>query len=162
MSFQIYQLCDSALMQIDPIRPHLQMANRANSHSASPSTDQMTQAFQRAGISEPQHPPLKATQTAPARPGGGLAARRAKPVFKVSDITGDSIGGGGASGAGLGVGRPNLADKFPARRPNVMDNPFSNFGKIVCVCRPLITSSALTALHDLSPVCINTAIRRAL
>jgi mitogen-activated protein kinase kinase len=61
---------------------------------------------------------------------GGLAAKRAKPSFKLSDINGDV--GGGALGAGLGAGRPSLADPTPARRPpSNFGSPFSNFGKIV-------------------------------
>ncbi|KIM72087.1 hypothetical protein PILCRDRAFT_16448, partial [Piloderma croceum F 1598] len=67
---------------------------------------------------------------------GGLAAKRAKPSFKLSDINGGDIVGGGAAGAGLGLGRPNLFDRptNPPRRPNSNSNfasPFSNFGKIV-------------------------------
>jgi mitogen-activated protein kinase kinase len=39
--------------------------------------------------------------------------------------------GGGAIGAGLGAGRPSLAE---ARRgPSTFDTPFSNFNKIVYV-----------------------------
>src|ERR1700683_2230623 len=40
---------------------------------------------------------------------GGLAPKRAKPTIKLSDINGDFVVGGGAAGAGLGAGRPNLA-----------------------------------------------------
>ena len=68
---------------------------------------------------------------------GGLAAKRAKPSFRLSDINGGDIVGGGAAGAGLGLGRPNLFDRPPTnppRRSNSNSNfasPFSNFGKIV-------------------------------
>jgi mitogen-activated protein kinase kinase len=65
---------------------------------------------------------------------GGLAAKRPKPSFKLSDINGGDLVGGGAAGAGLGLGRPNLFDRptNPPRRPNSnFASPFSNFGKIV-------------------------------
>lgn len=65
-----------------------------------------------------------------ARGRGGsvvAAGRRNKPGFKLSDMNPET--GGGAIGAGLGAGRPSLAE---ARRgPSSFDNPFTNFNKIV-------------------------------
>lgn len=69
--------------------------------------------------------------------GGGLAGKRARPNFKLSDINGGPPGdgggvGGGAAGAGLGAGRPSLAaESAPRRPPSSFGSPFSNFGKIV-------------------------------
>ena len=67
--------------------------------------------------------------------GGSLSGKRVKPNFKLSDINGSggvlSVGGG-AAGAGLGAGRPSLADPaVPRRPPSNIGSPFSNFGKIV-------------------------------
>ncbi|TDL25930.1 kinase-like protein [Rickenella mellea] len=115
------------------------MANRANSHaSPSPTLEATTAAFQRAALSEHHHPSLRSANTAPAQvPTKGMAGRRAKPGLKLSDIVGPSAmtpSGGGASGAGLGAGRPNMDDDEPIRRgppQGVMTTPFSNFNKIV-------------------------------
>jgi mitogen-activated protein kinase kinase len=61
----------------------------------------------------------------------GMAARRNKPLFKLSDITGEQEPGGGAAGASPAVGVPNETE-WPPRRPEaVSSTPFANFGKIV-------------------------------
>ena len=61
----------------------------------------------------------------------GMAARRNKPLFKLSDITGEQEPGGGAAGAGPAVGVPD-GTEWPPRRPAaVSSTPFANFGKIV-------------------------------
>lgn len=66
-----------------------------------------------------------------------MGGRRLKPNFKLSDIDAGAIPspkGGGASGAGLGMGRPSLASDPPKRPPaHGFASPFSNFDKIVCV-----------------------------
>ncbi|KZP18760.1 kinase-like protein [Athelia psychrophila] len=128
-----------------PIPPGLQakmaaMANRASqappSSSASFSVDKASDAMARASLAD--HPANPRAQSYPiptlaSRGRGGptgLAGKRMKPGFKLSDIHGDV--GGGAAGAGLGAGRPSLAnDPAPRRPPPSMGSPFSNFGKIV-------------------------------
>ncbi|KIJ67606.1 hypothetical protein HYDPIDRAFT_174030 [Hydnomerulius pinastri MD-312] len=60
----------------------------------------------------------------PAAPPG----KRNKPNFKLSDINVDA--GGGAVNAGLGAGRPSLAE-VNRRPPSSFDTPFANFNKIV-------------------------------
>ena len=67
----------------------------------------------------------------------GMAAKRKRPGLHLADILdpeGDGIAGGGASGAGLGAGRPNgFEQDAPNRRvpPHITASPFSNFDKIV-------------------------------
>lgn len=70
----------------------------------------------------------------PSRVPGGLAARRAKPNLQVKDRFPKAFPpslGGGAVGAGLGVGRPNLEDL--KRKNDESGTPFDNFSKIVYV-----------------------------
>ncbi|KAG1855698.1 hypothetical protein DFJ58DRAFT_348632 [Suillus subalutaceus] len=134
-----------------PIPPSLQakmtaMLNRGSSASpgsAPLSLDATTRALQHASINESNHPILQSSHTYSASPGSSSAATRARgrgggvpaagrrnrPAFKLSDINPET--GGGAIGAGLGAGRPSLAE---ARRgPSSFDTPFSNFNRIVCV-----------------------------
>lgn len=78
----------------------------------------------------------------------GMAARRNKPLFKLSDITGEQEpGGGGAKGAGPAVDVPNEAEsEWPPRRPAaVSSTPFSNFGKIVYALLLISGSCHLTS-----------------
>src|SRR5262245_36261391 len=108
------------------------MANR--NQNSSPAVESTTSALKHESV--PQHPNLRAANSYPPPPPkarGGFAGRRVKPNFKLSDI--DDIFtpmGGGATAAGLGAGRPQLADS-PPRRPNAgnFGSPFSNFEKIV-------------------------------
>lgn len=58
------------------------------------------------------------------------SAKRNKPSFKLSDINPDATIG--AANAGLGAGRPSLADAG-RRAPSKFDTPFANFNKIVYV-----------------------------
>ncbi|KAG1723609.1 kinase-like protein [Suillus paluster] len=132
-----------------PIPPALQarmtaMLNRgspASPGSASFSIDSAAQVLQRASVNESSHPPLQQSHSFPAVPqtslpaprargrGGPVpaAGRRAKPNMRLADIPPET--GGGALGAGLGAGRPSLAE---ARRgPSTFDTPFANFNKIV-------------------------------
>lgn len=113
-----------------------------------------TDAFSRATLGDGTHPNASRAHSYPipssarGRGGGGvggLAGKRMKPNFKLSDINGDAGGlgagppgrmgsgvGGGAAGAGLGAGRPSMADAAaPRRPPGNFGSPFSNFGKIV-------------------------------
>ncbi|KAJ7780498.1 kinase-like protein [Mycena maculata] len=109
-----------------PIPPGMQkkMAEFANTKRGNPPTlDATTAALQRTSLSPAEIPNLRPANSYPvavaARPrGGGMMGRR-KPNFTLKDIE----GAGGASGAGLGAGRPSLRnDAAPA---------FSNFSKIV-------------------------------
>ncbi|KII92816.1 hypothetical protein PLICRDRAFT_103055 [Plicaturopsis crispa FD-325 SS-3] len=56
-----------------------------------------------------------------------------KPNFKLSDIDAEAaVPSGGATGAGLGAGRPSLNPDPPRRPPpGNYGSPFANFGKIV-------------------------------
>jgi len=133
-----------------PIPPSLQakmtamMVNRglpASSGSAPLSLDSAVKAQQYASTNESNHPILYSSHSYPASQSSSLAATRArgrgggvpaagrrnKPGLKLSDMVPET--GGGAIGAGLGAGRPSLAE---ARRgPTSFDTPFSNFNKIV-------------------------------
>ncbi|KAJ7496131.1 kinase-like protein [Mycena galericulata] len=110
-----------------PIPPGMQekMAAFANAKRGNtPTIDATTAALQRTTLSPAEIPNLRPANSYPvpaaARPrgGGGMMGRR-KPNFTLKDIE----GAGGASGAGLGAGRPPLRnDAAPA---------FSNFTKIV-------------------------------
>jgi hypothetical protein len=74
----------------------------------------------------------------------GMAARRNKPLFKLSDITGEQESGGGAAGASPAVGVPET--EWPPRRPAaVSSTPFANFGKIVYALLLISDSSPLTS-----------------
>jgi mitogen-activated protein kinase kinase len=112
------------------------MANRGAQGSNSFALDSATEAFARASLADGGPASMRAQSypipTSINRARQGLAAKRAKPSFKLSDINGDVSVGGGAAGAGLGAGRPNLAPT-PVRRPPSSSggSPFSNFSKIV-------------------------------
>lgn len=116
------------------------MANRgqAQSSPAAPRADVngLTNAFVQAGINS-----APTTPAARPRPGqGGMSARRARPGpgLNLADIDPGIKAGpppgigaaGGAMGAGLGGGRPELGSE-PAKRPGMGGTPFSNFSKIV-------------------------------
>ncbi|KAI6045976.1 kinase-like protein [Pisolithus marmoratus] len=116
----------------------IEMLNRRPPPStgvASFSVDSAAQALQRTHIHEAAHPlvhqPQSFPPSSPSPRGRGVSpspAKRNKPAFKLSDIHGDV--GGGAIGAGLGAGRPSLAESF-RRSPSTFDTPFANFNKIV-------------------------------
>lgn len=117
------------------------MANRGQPSSPpnSAALDSAAAAFVRVSLSDSPGP--AGTPRAHSYPntargrGGSLAGKRVKPNFKLSDINGSNgvpSVGGGAAGAGLGAGRPNLAGPaVPRRPPSNIGSPFSNFGKIV-------------------------------
>jgi hypothetical protein len=106
------------------------MANRSQ-----PAIDASANPLQRP-IIESIHPPLRPTSSFPVpaaprgRGAGGMSSRRPRPGFTLRDIDSTILpSGGGASGAGLGAGRPSLPD--PPRRPVNMGTPFANFSRIV-------------------------------
>ena len=114
------------------------MANRASQappSAANFALDGATDALARASLADHPANPRAQSYPLPARMRGGptgLAGKRMKPGFKLSDIHGGDAVGGGAAGAGLGAGRPSLAnDPAPRKPPPNMGSPFSNFGKIV-------------------------------
>ena len=144
------------------ISQRAQIANRANeangvspspgpsshtshtSHTNGFGVDSTASALARAGLAE--HPGLlRNFQSGPSRPNAassrpgmvGMAAKRKRPALHLADILDpESEGdrGGGASGAGLGAGRPNgFEQDAPAKRipPQMAASPFSNFDKIV-------------------------------
>ncbi|KAH7888501.1 kinase-like protein [Phlebopus sp. FC_14] len=123
-----------------PIPPSLQakmtaMLNRGSPASSSFSIDSAAHALQRASINDTARPLAHQPHSFPSPSssrgrGAGIASagKRNKPGFKLSDINPDS--GGGAMNAGLGAGRPSLAEAT-RRHPSTFDTPFSNFNKIV-------------------------------
>ncbi|KAH9954117.1 kinase-like protein [Russula dissimulans] len=60
-----------------------------------------------------------------------MAARRNRPPFKLSDITGEQGLGGGAIGAGPAQSSNQMGAEWPPRRPAATNTPFASFGKIV-------------------------------
>lgn len=114
----------------------IEMLNRRpppTTGAASFSIDSAAQALQRTHIGEAAHPLVHQPQSFPpssSSPRGRSPAppKRNRPGFTLSDIHGDV--GGGAIGAGLGAGRPSLAES-PRRPSSTFDTPFANFNKIV-------------------------------
>ena len=110
----------------------LQMAKRV---PQTPDIDGATAAFKRVSLGSP----TTQLRTPSGGPGSyrpiGMAARRNKPLFKLSDITGEQEPGGGASGAGPAPGSNQnpTGVEWPPRRPVVTNTPFASFGKIVYV-----------------------------
>lgn len=103
----------------------LQMANRV---PQTPDIDCTTAAFKRVSLGAPTTH-LRTPSGGPLRSSSGMAARRNKPLFKLSDITGEP--GGGTASAGPAAVVPNDAE-WPPRRPAAVTNtPFASFGKIV-------------------------------
>src|ERR1700742_1056066 len=101
-----------------------QMAKRV---PQTPDIDGATAAFKRVSLGAPTTQMRTASGT-PLRPGQvispGMAARRNKPLFKLSDITGEREPGGGAADAGPAAVVPDDAP-WPLRRPAVVANtPF--------------------------------------
>jgi hypothetical protein len=95
----------------------------------SPDVDGATAALKRVSLGAPTGQLRKHSGRPSFVLSPGMAARRNKPLFKLSDITGEQEpGGGGAAGAGPAVDVPDEAEWPPAA---VSSTPFSNFGKIV-------------------------------
>ncbi|KAF9222725.1 hypothetical protein BS17DRAFT_179201 [Gyrodon lividus] len=126
-----------------PIPPSLQakMTAMLNRGSATPpgsvsfSVDSAAQALQRSTISEAARPLTHEPNSSPsltATRGRGAGhtptIKRNKPGLKLSDINSDAVIG--AANAGLGAGRPSLAEAG-RRPPSTFDTPFANFNKIV-------------------------------
>ncbi len=115
----------------------------------SPDVDDLTAAFKRVSLGAPPTQ-LRTHSGGPTFRSGshlspGMAARRNKPLFKLSDITGEQDPGGGAAGAGAAVGVPDETE-WPPRLPvAVSSTPFTNFGKIVYALLLISRSSPLTS-----------------
>lgn len=132
------------------------MANRV---SQSPDVDAVTAALKRVSLGPPtSRSPSGSSQvhSSPVSPSIGMAARRNKPLFKLSDITGGQDFGGGPAGAGNGAGTGSHTEWPPRRPANATSTPFSNFGKIVYVpystlgdfpCSPHFSSDPSGALN---------------
>lgn len=106
--------------------------------STSFSIDSAAQALQRTNLDDVQRPLLHQPNSfpPPAAPRGPPSTKRNKPGFKLSDINPDAAIG--AANAGLGAGRPSLADA--RRAPSTFDTPFANFNKIVYVLGSFFTT----------------------
>ena len=105
------------------------LARRLNANGIQPKPDIESATNAMGAVSLSKKPPL-----------GGLAARRAAlasnaPRMTLAQIlpndSSSPFPGGGATGAGLRPGRPDMNDN-PRRQPTG-GTPFSNFGKIVYV-----------------------------
>jgi hypothetical protein len=111
----------------------------------SPDVDSTTAALKRVSLGAPTGQLRKR----PGRPSfvlsPGMAARRNKPLFKLSDITGEQESGGGAADAGPAVGVPDETEWPPRSPAAVSSTPFANFGKIVYALLPISGSSPLTS-----------------
>ncbi|KAE9411295.1 kinase-like protein [Gymnopus androsaceus JB14] len=130
--------------RLPPMPPSLQakLTNMARRNNNSDDADDTAALLQQASIGSPSHrsvPPHPhlhpaASYPPPNKPGpnplaGGIAARRRpKPNFSLRDIN-----SGGASAAGLGQGRPSLADD--TRRGPLAHAPpgslFSSFANVI-------------------------------
>ena len=111
-----------------------------------PDIDSATAAMKRVSLGAPTQ--LRTLSGRPAFRSGsalstGMAARRNKPLFKLSDITGEQESGGGAAGAGPAAGVPNETEWPPRRPAAVSSTPFANFGKIVYALLFISASSPL-------------------
>jgi mitogen-activated protein kinase kinase len=111
--------------------------------------DGATAAFKRVGLGAPTNQLRTYSGASSFRSGSvlspGMAARRNKPLFKLSDITGEQELGGGAAGARPAVGVPDETD-WPPRHPGaVTSTPFANFGKIVYALLIMIELNPLTS-----------------
>jgi mitogen-activated protein kinase kinase len=127
-----------------------QMAKRV---PQTPDIDSATAALKRVSLGAPTTQ-LRTLSGRPSFRSGsvlspGMAARRNKPLFKLSDITGDSQEpGGAAAGAGPAMSVPD-GTEWPPRRPAaVSSTPFANFGKIVYALLLILGSSPSLLASD--------------
>lgn len=93
----------------------------------SPDVDGATAALKRVSLGAPTTQ-LRTLSGRPSFLSSGMAARRNKPLFRLSDITGEQEPGGGAAGASP-ADVPDETEWPPRRPPS--STPFANFGKIV-------------------------------
>ncbi|KAF8441604.1 kinase-like domain-containing protein [Boletus edulis BED1] len=104
----------------------------ASPSSASFPVDSAAQRMDLDGVQRPLiHQPNSFPSPTISRGRGAAAAssaKRNKPSFKLSDINTDAAIG--AANAGLGAGRPSVADAG-RRTSSKFDTPFANFNKIV-------------------------------
>jgi len=129
------------------------MVNRGSlaSGSASFPMDSATQVLQRTNLDDVQHPLVRQPNSFPSASrvrGGAPAPKRNKPGFKLSDIDPDATIG--VANAGLGAGRPSLADAG-RRAPSKFDTPFANFNKIVYVAALFFTTLLIEDLPISDP-----------
>lgn len=124
-----------------------QMAKRV---PQSPDVDGATAAMKRVSLGAPTNQLRKQSGRPSFVLSPGMAARRNKPLFKLSDITGEQEPGGGAADAGSAVGVPDEAEWPPRRPAAVSSTPFANFGKIVYAFL-LISRSLLPSLLTSDP-----------
>jgi mitogen-activated protein kinase kinase len=110
--------------------------------------DAATAAFKRISLGAPPTQLRTPSGGAPHRHGpvfpSGMAARRNKPLFKLSDITGERESGGGTAGAGPVEVVPDDAAWLSHHSAAATDTPFANFGKIVYARQ----SPSLPAFHS--------------
>jgi mitogen-activated protein kinase kinase len=113
-----------------------------------PDVDGATAAFKRVNLGSPTTQLRTHSGGPPFRSGSalssGMAARRNKPLFKLSDITGEQEPGGGATGAGSALGVPDETEWPSQRAAAVTSTPFANFGKIVYALQSWLRSFPLT------------------
>ena len=129
------------------------MANRV---AQSPDVDTVTAAFKRVSLGAPTSRSPSGSphiHSIPGTPPVGMAARRNKPVFKLSDITGGQDRGGGPAGAGSGAGTAAHSSQWPPRRPAAAatSTPFANFGKIVYASYPSLTDRFYSSHYSSDP-----------
>ena len=135
-------VCTLSISVCSSVDVILQMAKRV---PQTPDIDCTTAAFKRVSLGAPTTQ-LRTPSGGPLRSSSGMAARRNKPSFKLSDITGEQETGGGTASAGPAAVVPNDAE-WPPRRPAAVTNtPFANFGKIVYVLLVLLRLYPLTHL----------------
>ena len=120
-----------------------QMAKRV---PQSTDVDSVTAAFKRVSLGAPTTQ-LRTHSGRPSFHSPGMAARRNKPVFKLSDITGEQEPGGGAASASPAAGVPDETEWPPRRPAAVSSTPFANFGKIVYALPLISDSSSLTSFQ---------------
>jgi hypothetical protein len=116
--------------------------NSSISPTSDPGVESVTASLRQVAFVDPHpHPALRQASsfTPPlSRPSrGGLANRRLRPGFKLSDIdrsfSQPPPRGAGSMNTGVAPERPFVGAQPQRRPPSSTESPFSNFGKIVFV-----------------------------